>query len=219
MVAKIAVSAATFAIDKPYSYWVPVGPALSPGMRVMVPFGRGNRHCEGMVLSLEEGSPEGLKPVAQVLDPEPVLDDTMLRLAGFLRERYFCTLYDAVRAMLPAGMGFRALERFSLTEDLSWKTATIRKAGAKAVLEHLQSLGGQADASHLRQLVPGEDAFREVMSYLVRKGWVHTQMDLRRRTADKAEQVAVLCSSVEEAMDYAAGRPKSAAMQRAVLEL
>ena len=52
MVAKIAVAAANFAIDKPYSYWVPEGMALQPGVRVSVPFGRGNRRSEGVVLEL-----------------------------------------------------------------------------------------------------------------------------------------------------------------------
>ena len=68
MVAKIAVSAAAFAIDKPYSYWVPEDMCLQPGVRVSVPFGQGNRRCEGVVLSLEEGSPEGLKAVEKQLD-------------------------------------------------------------------------------------------------------------------------------------------------------
>ena len=40
MIGKIAVSAANFAIDKPYSYRIPEGMALQPGMRVQVPFGR-----------------------------------------------------------------------------------------------------------------------------------------------------------------------------------
>ena len=61
MIAKIAVSAATFAIDKPYSYCIPRQMSLVPGMRVTVPFGRSNRRCEGVVLSLEEGSEEKLK--------------------------------------------------------------------------------------------------------------------------------------------------------------
>ena len=60
MIAKIAVSAASFAIDKPYSYRVPNGMVLEPGIRVMVPFGRGNRLCEGVVLGLEEGSGQEL---------------------------------------------------------------------------------------------------------------------------------------------------------------
>ena len=65
MIAKIAVSAATFAIDKPYSYHVPEGMALVPGMRVTVPFGRGNRRSEGVVLALEEGEDRSLKAVEQ----------------------------------------------------------------------------------------------------------------------------------------------------------
>ena len=53
--AKIALSAATFAIDLPYTYRIP--PELTervlPGMRVVVPFGTANRLCEGLVLSVE----------------------------------------------------------------------------------------------------------------------------------------------------------------------
>ena len=63
MIGKIAVSAANFAIDKPYSYWIPRDMTLAPGQRVTVPFGRGNRRAEGVVLSVEEGSREGLKTV------------------------------------------------------------------------------------------------------------------------------------------------------------
>ena len=56
MLAKIALSAATFAIDRPYSYRVPaqLENLLEPGMRVLVPFGKGNRSSEGLVLSLEQ---------------------------------------------------------------------------------------------------------------------------------------------------------------------
>ena len=46
MIAKIAVSAATYAIDKPYSYRVAEDMALCSGQRVMIPFGRGNRRTE-----------------------------------------------------------------------------------------------------------------------------------------------------------------------------
>ena len=61
MIAKIAVSAANFAIDKPYSYLIPEGMELRPGQRVQLPFGRGNTRCEGVVLAVEPGSGEKLK--------------------------------------------------------------------------------------------------------------------------------------------------------------
>ena len=219
MVAKIAVSAATFAIDKPYSYWAPEGMGLLPGMRVMVPFGKGNRHCEGIVLSVEEGSPEGLKSVERSLDDGPLLSMTMLRLAAFMRERYFCTLYDAVRVMLPLGLWFQTVETYELTEDRSWQEKNIRQADAKAILKLLSDLGGQANGEILRQTVPEEEAFVAAVQYLVKKKWVKTQTDFRRRLGDKTEKIATLASSVEEAREYADHRPKSAAMQRAVLRL
>lgn len=46
-IAKVAVAAATYAIDKPYDYLVPQGADMAVGMRVLVPFGRGNRVSEG----------------------------------------------------------------------------------------------------------------------------------------------------------------------------
>ena len=219
MIGKIAVSAANYAIDKPYSYLIPEGMELQPGMRVMVPFGRGNRAAEGVVLAVESGSEPGLKTVEQCLDQHPVLSETMLRLAAFLRERYFCTFYDAIRAMLPAGLWFQTKETVSLTEDRSWKENCKRQPDALALLRFLEDCGGQTEESSLRQVLPEEESFRNALRYLVRKKWVVTQTDFLRRTGDKTEQIATLAVSAEEAMEYAAGRPKSAAMQRSVLEL
>ena len=87
MIGKIAVSAAVFAIDKPYSYRIPEGMELQPGHRVQVPFGRGNKVTEGIVLSVEPGDEQGLKSVQRVLEEEPMLTPHQLRLAAFLRER------------------------------------------------------------------------------------------------------------------------------------
>ena len=218
MVAKIAVSAATFAIDRPYSYWVPEGMELQPGMRVSVPFGRGNKRCEGVVLSLEPGTPEGLKTVERCLDTQSMLSMTMLRLASFMRERYFCTFYDAIRVMLPVGLRFSASETYALTEDLSWQDKTVRQPNAKALLLHLSDLGGKAEGDALRKVVENDEDFDAAMTYLLRKKWVSADNDLHRRAGDRTEQVAFLASSAEEAMAYA-NRSRSAAMQKAVLEL
>ena len=219
MIGKIAVSAANFAIDKPYSYWIPQDMALAPGQRVMVPFGRANRRTEGIVLTVEPGSEDKLKPVESCLDDGPILTETQLRLAAFLRERYFCTFFDAIRVMLPAGLWFRTRLTVSLTEDRSWKDKTIRKEGAAELLELLENLGGTAQEEALRNLISDEDTLREVLSYLRQKKWITCQTDFLRKTQDKSEKIATLVQSPEETMAYAASRPKSAAMQRQVLEL
>ncbi len=67
MIAQLAVAAAVYAIDRPYSYRVPEDMPLLAGMRVLVPFGHGNRRTEGIVLSVQEGVAAGLKAVEQML--------------------------------------------------------------------------------------------------------------------------------------------------------
>ena len=109
MFAKIAVSPATYAIDKPYDYKIPeaYSNCVLPGSRVFVPFGKGNRVAEGIVLSVDEESAyPDCKEILRLADKEPLLTKDQLRLALFMRERYFCTVYDAVRVMLPAGLWF-----------------------------------------------------------------------------------------------------------------
>lgn len=219
MIARIAVSAANYAIDKPYSYLIPQGMTLRPGQRVQLPFGRGNRRCEGIVLTVEEAEEEGLKAVECCLDPEPILTEHQLRLAAFLRERYFCTYYDAVRGMLPAGLWFSAKESFSLTENRQWKEKPPARENAEKILSFLEEMGGQAQGDALRSLIPEEDALSEAVSYLVRKKWLTAKSDFIRRTRDKTEKIATLAASPEEAMEYASRRPKSALMQKNVLEL
>ena len=169
MIAKIAVSAAVYAIDKPYSYAVPPGMTLLPGVRVMVPFGRGNRNVEGVVLSLEEGNEAELKCVDRALDPEPVLDDAMLRLAAFVRERYFCTFYEAIRAVLPVGLWYQVQDTFTLASGRPWEGKTIRQKDAKAVLAFLEDLGGEATYRAVRKAFPEEEALQAALRYLLNK--------------------------------------------------
>jgi len=219
MIAKIAVDAANFAIDKPYSYAVPLGMELQPGMRVQVPFGRSNRRTEGVVLSITPGDVTGLKPVDRCLDDTVLLPDTMLRLAAFLRERYFCTFYDAIRVMLPAGLWFQTKQVYRLTDDRSWQGKNLRVAHAAQLLQLIEDCGGETDSMVLQKCVEDPEALEKAIGYLLRKKWIDTQVDYLRRLGDKTEKIATLATSAEEALAYAEGRPKSAAMQKAVLQL
>ena len=215
MIGKIAVSAANFAIDKPYSYWIPRDMTLAPGQRVTVPFGRGNRRAEGVVLSVEEGSREGLKTVEAVLDESPLLSPLQLRLAAFLRERYFCTFFDACRAILPAGLWFDTKAVYSLTENREWKEKTIRKPGAAEILRLMEQLGGGAKEQELEALGLEREALEDALRYLAGKKWISAQTEYLRRGRDKTEKIATLSASAEEVRDYAQRAPK----QRAVLEM
>lgn len=114
MTAQIAVENTTYSFDKPFCYLVPqhLKSAIKVGMRVLVPFGRGNKKRQGIVLFLEQGNAdnkldeEKLKSIISLVDNEPVLNEELISLAVFMKEHYFCTLYDAVKTMLPAGINY-----------------------------------------------------------------------------------------------------------------
>lgn len=219
MIAKIAVAAANFAIDKPYSYFVPLGMKVLPGMRVQVGFGRSNRTTQGIVLSVEEGIAEGLKPISLCLDETPMLSAFQLRMAEFLRQRYFCTFFDAARTILPAGLWFHTKQTYTLTKDRSWQEKKLRNTTAKRILEILADCGGEAEGQVLKKATASEEEFEKAVRYLISKKWVETDTEFLRYTGDKSEKIVTLVAAPEEAMAYAHTRPKSAAMQRAVLEL
>ena len=220
MIARIAVAAAVYAIDKPYSYRIPEGMDIRPGMRVRVPFGAGNRRTEGVVLRVEAGEEEGLKNVDESLDAEPVLSERMLRLAGFLRERYFCTFYDAVRAILPAGLWFTESGTVRLAEPLpeDWETQTRRKPETQGLIRALAELGGSAPERQLRAMLPDLD-LSEAIRYLSGKKLLQVDYSLKRRVRDRMDLFVRLEVPAAEALDYASRRAKSAPLQRAVLEL
>ena len=219
MLAKIAVFAARFSMDKPFSYCFGQEMKLRPGMRVIVPFGAGNRQTEGVVLSVEPGEDPALKWVSRCLDEEPVLDESMLHLAAFIRERYFCTFYEAIRAMLPGGLWFRTVEHFTLAPDAPWREKCQRQHTAREICQFLTDLGGTAEGEALREAFPQEEERTAALRYLLRKKWLTTESDFLRRTGDKTEKIATLAASAEEAMEFASTRPKNAAMQRAVLSM
>lgn len=221
-IARIVVAAAVYAIDKPYDYLVPdaLEDSIQPGVRVVVPFGRGNRRTEGIVLFLEQGTEKkNLKMVESVLDQEPVLDETMLRLAAFLRERYFCTFFDAVRAMLPAGLWFHARDKVVLTalgESLELEKLE-RYPEARQLLQCLRDFGGQAEESVLKRMLP-QETVEKGLKLLLKKNMAISEGTLVRNVNDKTEQIALLAVSSEEAAAYAQTR-KRAPIQKAVLEM
>lgn len=109
-VARLAVAVATYHIDKPYDYRIPdkLSGKIIPGIRVGIPFGKGNRKSEGLVLSvMADTSEKQLKFIESPLDDTPVLSKEQIKLALWMSDRFFCTVYDAAKAMLPAGMWFK----------------------------------------------------------------------------------------------------------------
>ena len=205
---KVAVSAAPYSIDKPYSYLVPdaLAAAAVPGVRVMVPFGRGNKESEGLILArVQEPKLPGSKAIRQILDPEPVLDKVGIDLALWMRGRYFCTVFEAVKTILPAGLWYGLREIWSLAmEPEAARSAAVGIPGAWQVLDLLEKQGGKADIRVLRDAL-GDGAEKPLKA--MKKAEILTcETDAKRKIADKSHRMVELAVNTEDA--YALTEPK-----------
>ena len=205
---KVAVSAAPYSIDKPYSYLVPesLAAAAVPGVRVMVPFGRGNKESEGLILArVQEPKLPGSKAIRQILDSEPVLDKAGIDLALWMRGRYFCTVFEAVKTILPAGLWYGLREIWSLAmEPETARSAAVGIPGAWQVLDLLEKQGGKADIRVLRDALG--DGVEKPLKAMKKAEILTCETDAKRKIADKSHRMVELAVNTEDA--YALTEPK-----------
>lgn len=203
--ALVAVEGLVYHFDAPYSYKIP--PKLEnnalAGCRVMVPFGNGNRKKQGLILSvkplLEAQSNVKLKSVSAVVDEKPLFTDEMLKLVTWLKENTFCTLFEAAKAMLPAGIGLNYVisymanniekSRFDKLSDVEKNVYEYLKGGCKYVKRE----------KIVSDLNLGEST--EVLNKLVRQGVLVTNVDAKRKIGDLTVKNVRLAISETEAED------------------
>ena len=211
IIAKVAVEKAAFSFDREFDYSVPgrLKDDCAAGKRVLVPFGRGNSRRQGIVTEISQGTAaDGVKEIISVLDTEPVLSDKMLGVARFMKEHYFCTLYDAVKTMLPAGINYKVTtvygvrsvheepgldgERLRIYEYLRKKRGAVR-------LEKLLDDFGLCDSSVLDDmahdgiLYKSDEAFRKINDAVMKMAALSPQVDLSsKKLSPKQREIAEL---------------------------
>ena len=113
-IAQVAVDNATIHFDKLYSYRVPetLAGRVWPGSMVLVPFGRGDKPRMAVVLQVEdvdaETATKRLKTLHDAAPEQARLTPDLLTLVRFLKDRTFCTWFEAVKAVIPYGAQYRA---------------------------------------------------------------------------------------------------------------
>ena len=223
MIARVALSGAVYSMDKLYDYLVParLENEAAVGKRVSVPFARGNRRQEGMVFALaEESSVHRLKPLDSFLDAEPILSEKNIRLASWIRQRFFCTYYDAVKAMLPAGIWLKADEICALVNPADKESAYAAAAGdpdAEALLDMLFDSNGSCSMNALRGVFG--TGIGGILEKLSEAGVLKQSAELRKAVSDRTATLASLTVSAEEALELSRRKKKSAPQQAELLRL
>ncbi|MCI6640263.1 MAG: primosomal protein N' [Pygmaiobacter massiliensis] len=185
---QVAVENANLSFDKCYDYRVPAHLAdrVGPGSLVLVPFGRpASRARMGVVLSVGEVPDDiALKSIYDAAPEIAKLTPELVELVQWLKEYTFCTYYEAVRAVIPYGAQYRAvqgsegprLERqlavrtvrwYSLLQPLPEKLSQKQKAVASLLCS-----GKTLPASQICQQAQVTES---VLKTMVRRGMLQMQ--------------------------------------------
>lgn len=205
--AAVAVSSVTYGYDRRYKYTVPIeldGKA-AVGVRVIVPFGNGNRKRIGVIIRIDSAVGEDLrhfKPINSVIDDEPLLNDEMLDMIIWLRETTLCTYFEAFRTLIPVGLSVNFTQRYELSsESLS---EDVLSADAlellRSVREGISSLDG---------------AENKLVAELVQAGFLVEYDSVKRRTKDETVKMIKLTEAFTSGKLVVNLSPK----QKSVVEL
>lgn len=117
-IVKVALSNTSYSFDIEYSYNVPceLNGKIALGIRVIVPFGRGNRKRVGLITAIEKcnGIQQKLKPITSIAEEKALINDELLKLIFWLKDNTFCTFFEAYKSIVPTGFGFNINDRYSL---------------------------------------------------------------------------------------------------------
>lgn len=195
--AAVAVENSAFSFDKPFSYLLG-DEECSPGCRVLVPFGRGNKCRQGIVLSVTDyDGKEKLKRISQVIDKTPVLNDEMLRLVEWLKERTFCTYFEAAKAVLPSGMCHRTVTTYTAVPKAD---LTDFSADEKQIYNFLLTQKGYVEGEKLLKKL-GFTPEITILEKMVKKGLLIRNFDSVRKTGDLTVKTVRLTEGGREILE------------------
>ena len=173
LVAQVAVSAAVKSIDRLYSYVVPSdhNNCVFIGQRVTVPFGRSNKTSHGFImelLTMDSCECDKLKSIQHFYNDQIYLSAEDIELVKFIKNRYFCTYFEAGNALLPPGVWSNKSEVFKPSEySFEELKSILGRADKKIAIvkciyssrnpltcaELIKETGIETAGIHLRQLV------------------------------------------------------------------
>lgn len=203
LLASVVVEKTTYAFDSPFSYYIPASmeESLKPGCRVLVPFGSGNRKRQGLVMEVadSESEPEWqLKEIVAQIDQEPILNGEQLELMKLLHDRVFCTWYDAMKVLIPSGLGLKT--DVFCSRNPRWEEAEDTPKEAQLILDYLRRKRKAVSFSSMQQEL-GVDAHSKTFSWLLEQGAIIMTEDVQQKTKDLMVQMVRLSAVYEDGED------------------
>ncbi len=217
VIASVAIENSAFSFDKAYDYLVDDSDntALKAGCRVLVPFGAGNKCRQGIVTEVnfcDDTLGKRLKKISNIIDTEPVMSDEMLQLMHWMKERTFCTLFDAAKTILPAGMCHRTVTTYTAVDGAD---CSICNEDEKQIFEYIKASKGFVDGEKVLKTL-GFCPDIAVLEKMTVDGLLVRNYDSVRKTGDLTIKMVRITENGNHSLESAEKLTKK---QREVLEV
>ena len=197
-IAKVAVENTAYSFDMLFDYSVPdsLCSEVCVGKRVLVPFGTSSKKRVGIVFSVNkvESCEKKLKKVDSTLDDEPLLTYEMLKTANFVRERCFCTYFEACKMFLPLGFSMSVSILYAVNSDYTGEIADDKE---KTIFDYLKDKNSYVKSETISKSC-SLTKIDEILDSMVSKGMLLRNVDAQRRTGDATVKMVRLKIDVND---------------------
>lgn len=199
MVAQIVLISQRHIIDRSFDYLIPkeMEPFISPGVRVLVPFGLYNNTVEGLVVGVTKSSEFlHLKRINSVIDSRPVCSPEILNLCVWMQRKYLCSFYSAFKLVIPPKMKIIVQEWLRLnTETSPSKDITPQQ---RKIIDIVSENDGIIEYNHLCEIC-GNKNLRRSVNALIDKNILSASEKLDESVKELTVRIPKLTISQDEA--------------------
>ena len=220
MIARVAVEKANYDFDALYDYLIPdaLKETICVGYRVIVPFGNGKKGRQGFVFEIERSAlplpDKRYKEIRELCDDGPLLTEKSVALAERIAERTFCTMFEAAKAMLPAGLCLAGKPTYCREAYPDEKTVEALSPDERAVYDAIPSADRfVGEETLLKKFGLAKD--NPILPKLLKKKLIYLNVSSASFFDGKTRRTAVL----REEADVDSPAEKLTAKQRSVLEV
>lgn len=185
-IAKVAVDKTVYNFDKVYSYTIPEDFLEYDlvGSRVLVPFGRGNMSRQGVILAIDvEDKTEKIKPLLAVLDKVPLLNEEMINLILWMKNRYYCTFFDILKTILPAGIHMNIEVIYKINSKIDDFILENLSCEEKTIVDAFKSFNGKAQKEKILKSI-GKISDSDIFDKMIKKGILFEEKKASRKIND-----------------------------------
>jgi len=220
LTAKVIIDNKTSNTDKPYTYLIKkeMEDDISLGMRVIVPFGLGNRMIKGIVIKIEYDNVDTnrLKYIEELLDDKPIISKEMIELCLWMRNYYLSSYIDALRVAMPPG-DFKKLNTYIYignkhtidgNTDLTPLEIDIIRLLMKNERVSYEEMKGKINSGRLLKTI----------RHLQEKGFVETTLEVETKINKKYEKYVYLNSTKSGIEELLSDLDNRAIKQKEVVE-